>query len=95
MRWSMFSVTVLGFALTVASLNAQENLRFRFEVLKNGSQIAAPMVTVQEKQTGSVAVEEVATISFTPSRVDGDRISLTLEVISADKTLKPRLVLFQ
>jgi hypothetical protein len=93
MRWTIFSVWVLGFTLAIVSLTAQENIRLRFDVYKNGSQIASPTMVVKDKETGSMKVDGVADLSFTPSRIDANKIAVALDVVSGDMTAKPRLVL--
>jgi uncharacterized protein (TIGR03435 family) len=52
MKQTILSLLVLGFV--GASVGAQENIRLRFELYKNGTEIAAPTIAVQDKETGSL-----------------------------------------
>ena len=71
MKWTVLAALPL-LAVLVVPLAAQESIRLRIEMYKNGSQVAAPTTTVQERATGTLKVESVAKVSITPSRVAAD-----------------------
>ena len=91
MKWLARAVvlTLVG----VASVVAQERIQLQFELLKNGVTIAAPIVTVNDNATGSLKFDGVDTLSFTPSRMDSDKIALSFDVAMRDQTIKPHIVL--
>jgi hypothetical protein len=90
MKLLLFPLLVLS-ALG-ATLVAQDTIRLKVEVYRNGSQLGAPTITVAENQTRSINADGV-TVSLSPSRLDSQHLSVNLEVASRSKTLKPRLVL--
>ena len=83
---------VLGSLWAVASVAGQENIRLHFEAYRNGAQIAAPTVMLQNAETGSLKLEG-AIVSFTPRRIDAQKVAVAFEVVAGEKTFKPRLVL--
>jgi hypothetical protein len=83
---------VLGSLCAVVSVGGQENIRLHFEAYKNRTQIASPTVTVQNAETGSLKLE-TATVSFTPRRIDAQKIAVDFELVAGEKAFKPRLVL--
>jgi hypothetical protein len=93
------TIAVLGFVLgslvAVAQVAAQENIRLHFELFKNGKPFGAPTVTVKSGETGSLELGNIgsAKLSFTPSRIDAQKIAVAFEVVTGEKTLKPRVVL--
>jgi hypothetical protein len=86
---------LVGFLLVVAPLTAQENIRLHFELYRNGKQFATPAVTVKNSDTGSLDLTAMANakLSVTPSRIDAQRIGVAFEIVTGEKTLKPRVVL--
>jgi hypothetical protein len=62
---------------------------------KNGKQVAAPTVTVKNAEAGSLDLGNLgsAKVSFTPSRIDGDRIGVAFGIVNGRHILKPRVVL--
>ena len=69
-----------------------ENIRLHFDVYKNGAQLATPTVAVEDSKTGSFQLAD-ATISFTPSRLDANKVAVAFDVESGERKLTPRLVL--
>jgi endospore appendages protein len=87
--WSaLIATVVLG-----TSVIAQDTVRLQIQAYRNGTQVGAPTISVAENQTGSVTVNGVASVSLSPKRIDAENLSLDLEVVAGDKTMKPRLVL--
>lgn len=80
-------------SLVASSAVAQEAVRLQFELYKNDSIVGRPSVTVHEKETGTLTLENVAQLSFTPSRIDAEKIAIAFNVIAGEKSFRPRLVL--
>ena len=90
MKRLLFALVVL-IAVGVP-LNAQDIIRLKVEMYRDGSQFAAPTITIVENQTGSIKADGV-TVSLSPTRLDAQQLSVNLEVETGTKTLRPRLVL--
>jgi len=86
-------LVVAATSLAGSSLVAQETIRLQFELYRNGSLLAKPVVTVQDKEAGSLAMDGVAQLSFTPTRVATDKIAVAFDVVFGDKKFQPRIVL--
>jgi hypothetical protein len=92
---------LLGLAVlcicAVASAQAQENIRLHFELYKNRKQVATPSATVKNAETGSLDLGNLgsAKVSFTPRRIDSDRIGVAFEILDRKQTLKPHVVLLK
>jgi hypothetical protein len=85
------SLILVG-ALASVPVSAQEQIRLKLEIFRNGNEIAAPTVGAVDEQTGSVTVEN-ASLSFTPHRVDPDKVAVSFEIATDGKILKPRIIL--
>lgn len=72
---------------------APAGIRLRFEISKNGSPVANPVVAVADNGTAILSVDNVGKLSITPSRVDAEQIAVTFDIASDGQNLKPRLVL--
>ena len=81
--------TILG----MSSLMGQTAVRLQFEIVKNGTLVAAPEVTVASGAEGSMTVEDVGRISFTPTLRSSDTVAVDFVIDSGGKHLQPRLVL--
>jgi hypothetical protein len=90
MKRLLFSLPLL--IAVAAPLYAQDTIRLKVEMYRNGSEVGAPTVSVVENQTGSVKSGSV-TVVVSPTRLDAQRVSLNLAVTSSTKTMKPRIVL--
>jgi hypothetical protein len=86
---------VVGCLFAVATVTAQENIRVHFEVYKNGKQVATPAVAVKNSEIGSLNLGTMgnAKVSFSPSRIDAQKIGVAFEIVTGGKTLKPHVVL--
>jgi hypothetical protein len=99
--YCMKPTNLLGLAVlcicAVAPAAAQENIRLHFELYKNGKQVGFPAVTVKNSETGSVALGKMgnAKVSFTPTRIDAQKIGVAFEIVMGRTTLKPRVVLIK
>jgi hypothetical protein len=86
-------VVVAAVVLVTLSTQAQEPISLNFEVLKAGSLVARPSVSVNDGETGSLSFDGGPTIRFTPRRVATDKVSVAFEIERGGKTVKPRLIL--
>lgn len=82
------------FALTtVVSLVAQDAVRLRVEVYRNDTQLGAPTVSVSDGSSAAINIDGVGSVTVSATRLDAENTSLSLEVVSGDKTMRPGLVL--
>ena len=80
--------------LTCISLaNAQNPIRLRFEIYRNGALVGNPEVSVTSGTAGSLALERVGKIAFTPTSRDPDSVSIEFDIASGGRHLHPVLVL--
>jgi len=86
---------VFAFLLSVgtSSALAQESIRLQFEVVKNGSTVATPEVSVISDSAGSIEVEGVGKFAFTPASRGSDAVAITFDISSGGKQFQPRLVI--
>jgi hypothetical protein len=92
MRMTRFWVPAL-FVLTWISVGtAQNSIRLRFEVYRNGALVGNPEVSVTSGTTGSLAMDGIGTIAFTPTSRDSDSVSVAFDIDSCDKHAHPRVV---
>jgi hypothetical protein len=94
MKSSRLLVFVLLFSVGMALPMAQESIRLQFEVVKNGSTVATPEVTVTPGSAGSIDVASVGTFRFTPT-FRGSDVAIDFDIASGGKRLQPRLVIGQ
>ena len=73
--------------------NGQEPIRLRFEVVKDGATVAQPEVAVAAGATGSMKLDAVGDIAFTPTLRGSDSVDIAFHVTSAGKEFQPRLVI--
>jgi hypothetical protein len=85
------SLVLVG-ALASVPVSAQEQIRLKLEIFRNGNEIAAPTIGVVDRQTGAVTVEN-ASLSFTPHRIDPDKVAVSFEIAADGKILTPRITL--
>jgi hypothetical protein len=89
-----FAVLVLSVEPLVA---APGDIKLQFEIFKNGTLIATPVLTVQEGGKGSLSLPNVIDVSLTPNRIaqDQDTVAIAFELTAAGKTIRPRMVLLK
>lgn len=73
---------------------AQERHSLRFEILKNGTSVARPVLTVEDGAAGSLSLEGLD-VTFTPTRMAADRLAIAFEATFDGKTIRPRLTLLK
>ena len=88
---------LIGCLFAVASVAAQENIRLHFELYKNGKQFGAPAVTVRDSEAGSLELGNMgnAKVSFTPTRIDTQKIGVAFVIAAGRDTLKPHVTLLK
>ena len=86
---------LVGVVLLTSSGLAQSNIRLQFEVSKNDAVVAAPQVAVADGGHGSLAVPDIADISFSAVRTTADRVTVSFEIKAGEKSIRPRVVLVQ
>ena len=67
-------VSLLSFGASLAI--AQDSIRLKFEVVKDGATLARPEVSVTAGSTGTLEVADVGHLAFTPTLRGSDGISL-------------------
>jgi len=88
----LFLIVVLISGATSVPM-AQESIRLRFELVKNGSVVAAPEVSGMPGSTGSIRLAGVGSIEFTPTFRDSDSLAIAFDIQSGSTQLRPRLVI--
>jgi hypothetical protein len=74
---------------------AQESIRLQFEVVKDGSTVARPEVSVISGSSGSIEVDDEVTFAFTPTFRGSDAVVISFDIRSGGKQFQPRLVISQ
>ena len=82
----LFSV---GTSLTIA----QESIGLKFEVVKDGSTVAQPEVSVTSGSAGSIEIDGVGQVAFTPTLRGSDTLAIAFDIKSGGKQLQPRLII--
>ena len=85
---------VFAFLLSVgmSTAIAQESIRLRFEVVKDGSTVAKPEVSVNSGSAGSLEIDNVGRFAFTPT-FRGSDVAIAFDISSGGKQFRPRLVI--
>ena len=87
----LFALVILfsvGTSLTIA----QESIGLQFEVIKNGSTVAQPEVSVISGSAGSIEIDGVGQFVFTPTVRGSDTVAIAFDIKAGGKRLQPRLV---
>jgi hypothetical protein len=92
MKFSRLLVVACLF-VSASLANGQESIRLRFEVVKDGTTVATPEVSVAAGATGSIKVDAVGDIAFKPTLRGSESVDIAFHVTSAGKGLQPRLVI--
>lgn len=91
MKLKRLFVFAFVFALVIPAM-AQESLRFQFDVTKDGSSVAKPEVSVNGGSAGFIEVDNVGSLSFTPT-VRGSGVAIAFDINSGGKQFHPSLVI--
>jgi hypothetical protein len=74
---------------------AQERHALRFEVAKNGTQVARPVFIVNDGAEGSLVLDGAFDLKFTPTRATADTLAVAFEITAGGNTIRPRLTLLK
>ena len=90
----MRHLVLLGFVFSIGmpSVLAQESVGLRFEVVKSGSILALPEVSVQSGSAGEIQIEGIGGFAFTPV-VRGSTLAIAFDIRAGEKHLQPQLVI--
>jgi hypothetical protein len=88
MRYPLLLTFVLSIALPPAL--AQEPITLRFEVVKGGSIVATPEVSVEAGSSGRIHVDGIGRLAFTP-KVRGSGLVIAFDIRAGQKHLEPQL----
>jgi hypothetical protein len=92
MSWKHVLLALVLCLVSVSSTNAQESIRLRFKVVRNGSVVANPEMSVNQGSAGRIEIKDVVSFVFTPI-VSASRLSLAFDIKAGDNHLKPQLVI--
>ena len=93
MRFSRFLVFALLLSPFVSSALAQEPIRLQFEIIKDGSTVARPEVTVVAGTAGVIEVDGVGRLEFTPTRRSSESLAIAFVIHAGEKKFEPSLVI--
>lgn len=88
-----FMAAVVLFVAGTSFVFAQSPVRLQFEILKNGSTVAAPEVSVASGKEASVSANGVGSIRFTPTIRSSDSLRVAFVIESGGKQLTPSLTI--
>ena len=71
---------------------AQESIRLQFEIVKDGSTVATPEVSVISGTTGTIELDR-GRIAFTPTQRGSESVAVAFDIVMGGKRLQPRLVI--
>jgi hypothetical protein len=80
------------FLMAGAPALAQESIRLRFEIAKNGSNVASPEVTLKAGSAGRIEIEGIGSLAFTPM-VRGSNLAVAFDIKTSEKHLEPQLMI--
>jgi hypothetical protein len=92
MKLSRLLVFAVVFSVSMSPVIAQQSIRLQFEVVKNGSTVARPEVSVDAGSASSIAIDGVGRFEFTPT-LRGSDLAIAFDVRSGGKQLRPSLVI--
>jgi hypothetical protein len=87
----LFLVACLFLGASLAT--GQDVIRLRFEVVKDGTTVAKPEIAIAAGATGSMKLDAVGDIAFTPTLRGSESVDIAFHVTSAGKEFQPRLVI--
>jgi hypothetical protein len=94
MRTYLF-LSVALLVLVGSSVGAQEPITLNLQLFQDEALIASPAVKVRNGETGSVTLPDVFNFTFTPTRLENDRISISFEIQDGPRTITPRVLISQ
>jgi len=92
MRMRHMVLLGLVFSIGMPSALAQESIGLRLEIVKSGSILAEPEVSVPSGSAGEIQIEGVGRFVFTPV-VRGSNLAIAFDIQAGEKHLQPQLVI--
>ena len=80
-------------ARAVLVTEMEATIRLKFEVYRDGSLVAKPQFQVADKAAATLSIDGLATVTFTPTRIDAERIAVAFEIAAGGQPFSPRVVL--
>jgi hypothetical protein len=77
---TLCAALVLSLAAVVGAQDDKERFRLQFEISKNGTVVADPILRLQAGNAGKIVLNDGLTFTVTPSRIDTDTIRITCNV---------------
>ena len=93
MKLSRLLVFACLFSAGTSLAIAQESIRLQFEIVKDGSIVAKPEVSVISGSAGTIEVDDVGSFAFTPTFRGSDAVAIAFDIGSGGKQFQPRLVI--
>lgn len=93
MKMARLFVLALLLFLGVSVAGAQNPLRFRFDITRNGKAVANPELAVAAGGTGHLTFDGIRGLAFTPTLRDSASVSVAFDIDLVDKHLRPQLTL--
>jgi hypothetical protein len=88
----LFVLTLLVF-VGVSVAGAQDPLRFRFDITRDGKTVANPELTVAAGGTGHLTFDGIRGLAFTPTLRDSASVSVVFDIDLGGRHLRPQLTL--
>ena len=88
----LFALAVL-FSVGTSVTIAQESIALRFEVVRDGSTVAQPEVSMTPGSASSIEIDGVGQFAFTPTFRGSDTVAIAFDIKAGGKRLQPRLVI--
>lgn len=93
MKLHRLFVFAILFSVGASLTMAQESIGLKFEVVKDGSTVAQPEVSVTSGSAGRIEIDGVGQFAFTPTFRGSDSVAITFDIKTGGKQLQPRLVI--
>ncbi len=93
MKLSRLFLFAFLFSVGMSQAIAQESIRLQFEVVKDGSTVAKPEVSLTSGSAGRIEIDGVGRFAFTPTARGSDGVAIAFDINSGGKQFQPRLVI--
>jgi len=88
----LFTLAIL-FSVGTSLTMAQESIGLKFEIVKDGSTVAQPEVSVTSGSAGRIEIDGVDQFAFTPTFRGSGTVAIAFDIKAGGKRLQPRLVI--
>ena len=94
MRKTLNLLLVVAMVMSVGpGIAAHDTIRLHFEIYKNGELVAKPAAAVSPNTTGSVTLDAVGRIAFTPRMRNADSVVISFEIQSGGRLMTPQVAI--